>query len=219
MIEIIHQDKDLVVINKPSGILVHKTELSRDRIYLLQELRNQLGTHVYPVHRLDRPTSGVMIFALSSSSASTLSQAMREHQFQKTYQCWVRGWFEHNGTCDYDLDEKSAITEFQCFQQIELAIPQRGFSTSRYSLIEAKPLTGRFHQIRLHLRHLRHPILGDTAHGDGFQNKLIRSELNIHRLLLHAVELEFPHPTQESLVKFQCPLPPEFSFADLPINS
>lgn len=219
MIEILHQDDHLVAINKPSGILVHKTELSRDRIYLLQELRNQLETHVYPVHRLDRPTSGVMIFALSSGSASKLSQSMREHQFHKTYQCWVRGWFEHNGICDYELDGKSALTEFKCLQHIELPIPQRGFPTSRYSLIEAKPLTGRYHQIRLHLRHLRHPILGDTAHGDGFQNKLIRSTLNIHRLLLHSVHLEFPHPFLSQKMEIQSALPPEFSFADLPINS
>jgi tRNA pseudouridine65 synthase len=196
--DVLFQDEYLVAIDKPSGILVHRSDISSDRIFVLQELRNQLNEYIYPVHRLDRPTSGVLLFAKSSQVAAHLSDQFKSHSIRKTYHTWVRGWFNKNGLCKHRLDNKEAQTEFKCLQQIELDIPQRGFSTSRYSFIEVSPLTGRYHQIRLHLKHLRHPILGDTKHGDGFQNNLIREHYSHHltyqRLLLNASRLEFVHP-------------------------
>lgn len=196
---ILYQDEYLIAIDKPPGILVHKTELSMDRVYVLQELRNQIQQHLYPVHRLDRPTSGVLIFALSSEVAAWLSQQFRNHQVDKQYLALVRGWILEDTLIQKPLEGKEASTLIQALHNIELPIPQRSFESSRFSLIQAMPQTGRFHQIRLHLRHLRHPIIGDTTHGDGLQNQIFREHLGIHRLLLHCSQMQIQHPSGHHL--------------------
>jgi tRNA pseudouridine65 synthase len=206
--DILYQDNDLVVINKPNGILVHKTEISTDRVFVLQELRNQINQLVFPVHRLDRPTSGVLLFALSPEAARILQRQFKEHQVHKTYHAIVRGWLQDEGTLDYDLDEKECITNFKLLEKFSFQIPQRGFTESRYSLVEAKPKTGRFHQIR---RHLRHPIVGDTTHGDGFQNKLFIKNLDEDCLFLHASSLTFRPPKQEESITLNTPWPKSFT--------
>tara|TARA_B110000483_G_scaffold33242_1_gene40429 strand:- start:810 stop:1496 length:687 start_codon:yes stop_codon:yes gene_type:complete len=209
--DILYQDNDLIVINKPNGILVHKTEISTDRVFVLQELRNQINQLVFPVHRLDRPTSGVLLFALSPEAARILQTQFKEHQVHKTYHAIVRGWLQDEGTLDYDLDEKECITNFKLLEKFSFQIPQRGFTESRYSLVEAKPKTGRFHQIRRHLSHLRHPIVGDTTHGDGFQNKLFRNNLDEDCLFLHASSLTFRPPKQEESITLNAPWPKSFT--------
>lgn len=218
MLEIIYQDQYLVAVNKPAGMLVHRSWLDRHETqFVMQTLRDQIGQHVFPLHRLDRPTSGVLVFALSSEIASKVSPMFANHEMQKTYHAIVRGWIEEGDTLDYPLKEeldkiadkfadqekeaKDAITEYTPLGKVEVPYSTGRFPTSRYGLVEMKPKTGRKHQLRRHMAHLRHPIVGDTSHGDGKHNRLFRENYDARRLMLHASELSFVHPyTNETLV-------------------
>ncbi len=218
MLEIIYQDEYLVAVNKPAGMLVHRSWLDRHETqFVMQTLRDQIGQHVFPLHRLDRPTSGVLVFALSSEIASKVSPMFANHEMQKTYHAIVRGSIEEGDTHDYPLKEeldkiadkfadqekeaKDAITEYAPLGKVEVPYSTGRFPTSRYGLVEMKPKTGRKHQLRRHMAHLRHPIVGDTSHGDGKHNRLFRENYDARRLMLHASELSFVHPyTNETLV-------------------
>ncbi len=210
-LEILYQDEYLVAVNKPAGMLVHRSWLDRHETqFVMQTLRDQIGQHVFPLHRLDRPTSGVLLFALSSEVASQVMPMFAEHHFVKTYHAIVRGWIEQGDRLDYPLkkeldkvadkfasqeaQQQSAITEYQPLAKVEVPHSTGRFATSRFGLVEMKPLTGRKHQLRRHMAHLRHPILGDTSHGDGKQNRLFREHYQAHRLMLHASRLQFTHP-------------------------
>ncbi|MFV0575519.1 MAG: tRNA pseudouridine(65) synthase TruC [Vibrio sp.] len=217
-LEIVYRDEYFVAVNKPAGMLVHRSWLDRHETqFVMQTLRDQIGQHVFPLHRLDRPTSGVLLFGLSSEIASKTAPMFAEHAFEKTYHAIVRGWIEQGDTLDYSLkkehdkiadkfankeaEAQSAITVYQPLAKVEVPHSTGRFPTSRFCLVEMKPLTGRKHQLRRHMAHLRHPILGDTSHGDGKQNRLFREVYNAHRLMLHASKLEFVHPyTQENIV-------------------
>lgn len=206
MIEILYQDKHCVFVNKPAGILVHRSPIDRhETVFLMQLLRDQLGQWVYPVHRLDRPTSGVMIFALNPASASYFSQQFQEHQTEKTYHAIVRGWTEEQQTIDYPLAEildpiadkgriqpppQRAITHYRLLIKNEINLPNKRFPTSRFSLLALKPETGRKHQLRRHCKHIFHPIIGDTAYGDLHQNRAVSAFTGENRLLLHAYSLK-----------------------------
>ncbi len=218
MLDIIFQDEYLVAVNKPAGMLVHRSWLDKHETqFVMQTLRDQISQYVFPLHRLDRPTSGVLIFALSSEAASEMMPMFAEHKMQKTYHAVVRGWIEEGATLDYPLKEeldkiankfsnndkeaKDAITFYEPLGKVEIPIPTGRFSTTRYGLVEMQPKTGRKHQLRRHMAHLRHPIVGDTSHGDGKHNRLFRDRFDCHRLLLHASKLSFVHPyTNEKLV-------------------
>lgn len=218
MLEIIYQDDYFVAVNKPAGMLVHRSWLDKHETqFVMQTLRDQIGQHVFPLHRLDRPTSGVLIFALSSEVASQVMPMFANHEMEKTYHAIVRGWIEESGRLDYALkveldkiadkhasqekEAQEAITDYWPLAKVEIPHSTGKFPTTRYCLMEMKPLTGRKHQLRRHMAHLRHPIVGDTTHGDGKHNKLYREVYDSHRLLLHASRLEFVHPfTKESLV-------------------
>lgn len=218
MLEIIYQDEWLVAVNKPSGWLVHRSWLDRhEKVVVMQTVRDQLNQHVFTVHRLDRPTSGVLLLALSSDVARKLSQQFEQHQLQKTYHAVVRGWLEGEETLDYALTEEldkiadkfsapdkapqPAVTHWRGLATAELPVPVSRYDTSRYSLVELLPTTGRKHQLRRHLRHLRHPIIGDSAHGDLKQNRSAAQHFGMRRLMLHASELRLNHPvTGEPLV-------------------
>lgn len=197
---ILYQDADFVAIHKPSGILVHRTRISEDTVFVLQLLRDQLGYHIYPVHRLDRMTSGVLIFGKNKAAASSLSELFREQQITKTYIAVVRGYLPTSGTIDYPLarspkhQKQVAISEYRSLDQTEIPHAISRYPTSRYSLVEIKPQTGRFHQIRKHFAHLRHPIIGDRPHGDCKHNKYLREKLGISTMLLHARSFSFVHP-------------------------
>lgn len=198
---ILFQDSHLIAVNKPAGMLVHRTEWFREEgLPLLQRLRDQIGCRVYPVHRLDRPTSGVIVFALSSKIASGLCEEFREHRVVKRYQAVVRGWTEDAFCVDYAIaDDKEkerveARTGFRTVSKTELPFAVGRYETARYSLVEAVPETGRLHQIRKHLKHIFHPIVGDVSHGDSAHNRFFRSQFDCHRLLLHAETLAFHHP-------------------------
>ncbi|MEZ9510453.1 tRNA pseudouridine(65) synthase TruC [Vibrio breoganii] len=211
MLEIIYQDEFIVAVNKPAGMLVHRSWLDKHETqFVMQTLRDQIGQHVFPLHRLDRPTSGVLVFALSSEVASQMMPMFAEHQMQKTYHAIVRGWIEEGDRLDYALkveldkiadkfadkekEAQQAITDFRPLAKIEVPFSTGRFPTSRYCLMELQPLTGRKHQLRRHMKHLRHPIVGDTTHGDGKHNRLFKENLASDRLLLHASRLEFEHP-------------------------
>ncbi|MDR9830146.1 tRNA pseudouridine(65) synthase TruC [Vibrio sp. FNV 38] len=211
MLEIIYQDEYLVAVNKPAGMLVHRSWLDKHETqFVMQTLRDQIGQHVFPLHRLDRPTSGVLVFALSSEVAAQVMPMFANHEMVKTYHAVVRGWIEEAGTLDYalkveldkiadkfadkDKEAQEAITEYKPISKVEVPYSTGRFPTSRYCLMELTPQTGRKHQLRRHMAHLRHPIVGDTSHGDGKHNRLFRENYDCQRLLLHASRLELVHP-------------------------
>ncbi|WP_176703496.1 tRNA pseudouridine(65) synthase TruC [Aliivibrio sp. 1S128] len=216
-LEIVYRDENLIAINKPAGMLVHRSWLDKyETVFAMQTLRNQIGQHVFPLHRLDKPTSGILFFALSSEVAAQFSPLFSGREIKKTYHAIVRGWIEESDTLDYPLKEqldkiadkkaskeveaKEAITEYTPLAKVELPYSTGKFPTSRYCLMELKPQTGRKHQLRRHMAHLRHPIVGDTTHGDGKHNRLFKENLDSHRLLLHASGLSFTHPiTNENI--------------------
>jgi len=198
---ILYEDADFIAIHKPSSILVHRTRISEDTVFVLQLLRDQVGYHVYPVHRLDRMTSGVLIFGKNKAAASSLSELFREQNITKTYLAIVRGHLPDSGIIDYPLarspkhQKQPAISEYRTLDQTEIPHAISRYPTSRYSLVEVKPQTGRFHQIRKHFAHLRHPIIGDRPHGDCKHNKYLREKLGISTMLLHARSFSFVHPS------------------------
>jgi tRNA pseudouridine65 synthase len=211
MLEILYQDKYIVAVNKPSGLLVHKSPIDKKETeFALQLVRDQIGTYVYPVHRLDKPTSGVLVFALSSEVAKVLSEQFREHKVQKEYLAVVRGYTEEEAFIDYGLkvilDKKAdrdrnpnkepqeAKTYYERLATIELPFPVSRYPVARYSLVKLLPQTGRKHQLRRHMKHILHPIVGDTKYGRNEHNRLFREKFECHRLLLHASKIEFEHP-------------------------
>lgn len=198
-------------------MLVHRSSIAADAsVFVLQELRNQLGgAHIYPVHRLDRKTSGVLIFGLRPEVAAALQQSLETNEAEKRYLAIVRGWFPEAVEVDYALTNdagktQEALTHFRCLQQSEIQVPHGKHSSSRYSLIEAFPKTGRQHQIRKHLNHLRHPIIGDRPHGCNKQNKLFLERWQMNTMLLHAVSLSLPHPVLKTPLLLTAELPEEF---------
>jgi tRNA pseudouridine65 synthase len=213
-LEILYQDKYLVAINKPSGLLVHKSMIDRHEIYFaMKMLRDQIGQWVYPIHRLDKPTSGVLLFALDSETAKLMSEQFKSHTIQKTYISVVRGYTPENGVIEHALKEKldkiadkqasedkeaqEAITMFQRLQTVELDFAVGRYDKTRYSLVELKPKTGRKHQLRRHMKHISHHMLGDTKYGRGEHNTFVRQRYNMQRLLLHAISLEVTHPYRD----------------------
>jgi len=224
---ILFQDQDLVVVNKTSGLLVHRSAIDRHATeFALQTVRDQIGRTVYPVHRLDRATSGALIFALSQESARALTRSFACGEVSKTYLAVVRGTPPQHVILDYplreELDPKSdtmarvdkpaqpAVTEFFTLANYEFPVMVDKFPTARYALVKAIPKTGRKHQIRRHLHHLGHPIIGDVNHGSGKHNRFFRTELNSHRLLLACTEMAFQHPTGRRRVTVKAPLAEEF---------
>lgn len=202
--KIIFQDEDLVVINKPTGFHVHAPEKSPEKVprskIILQQLRNQVGKIVYPVHRLDVPTSGVLVFAFSSEMAGILSKQFQLPSSQKIYWAVVRGYVAPEGMIDVPLLSDSsnemlaAVTKYKSLHRIE--IPQAigtKHTTSRYSWLEVRLETGRFHQIRRHMNRISHPVIGDAEHGDLRHNQFFRDRLMIPGLCLHCLEMSFEY--------------------------
>ncbi len=219
MLEVLFEDQELVVINKPAGLLVHKTALAYgEEENALIQLRNQIGSWVAPVHRLDRATSGCLLFAKNEQVLPKLQGMFMERKIQKTYHCLVRGIpSEKHGVIDYPLQSErsgklqEAQSKFKVLAEIEKPFNSTGrYPTSRYSLLEIELLTGRTHQIRRHLAHIRHYILGDRKHGDNKQNHYFETHFGLEHLLLHAWKLRFEHPISGKLISVACALPPHF---------
>ena len=210
MLEILYKDESLVAINKPSGLLVHRSPIDQfETRFAMQMTRDQIGQHVFPVHRLDKPTSGVLLFALSSNVASLLAKQFTATTMHKNYWAVVRGYTKDSGVIDSDLQEEldkmtdkladkdkpaqSAITHYERLATTELPFAVGRYETARYSLVSLYPKTGRKHQLRRHLKRIYHPIVGDTTHGDGKQNTFLREQFGLTRLMLHARSIGFQH--------------------------
>ncbi|MEM7675267.1 MAG: pseudouridine synthase [Myxococcota bacterium] len=197
MLSILYQDSEVVAINKPHGLLVHRSRIARDaQEFALQLLRDQLGQAVYPAHRIDRKTGGVLLFALDQRALSNLQTQFMENKVDKQYLAIVRGYTEDSGEIDYALENdggkvQTAFTRYQTLAQAELNVPFGEHTTSRYSLVLVKPKTGRYHQIRKHFKHIFHPILGDRPHGCNKQNRLFKGRWQMTTMLLHAISLSF----------------------------
>lgn len=223
MLSVLYQDEHYVAINKPSGLLVHRSFLDKGETqFAMQMLRDQLNQHVFPVHRLDKPTSGVLLFALSSEAARAMSQVFEQHQIQKRYLALVRGFAPQSQLIDRPLKLKldkiadkftgqdkpaqEAVTQMRCLHQVSLPIAFGKYPSVRYSLVECLPKTGRKHQIRRHLKGINHPILNDVNHGDNKQNHFFAAHFALQRLMLFATDLHFTHPYTRENIKINAPL-------------
>lgn len=220
MLPILYQDKHLVVVYKPAGMLVHRSfRAPQETEFLLQRLRDQLGQRVYPVHRLDRPTAGLLVFALDADSARRLTESFTERGVQKSYLAIVRGHVQAAGEIDYplqeqlddyddprtqlDKDPQPARTSYVPLAQVTLPIAIGRYPEARYSLLRLHPHTGRQHQLRRHLKHIFHPIVGDTSYGEGRHNRLFREHFAWQRLALASLGLGFYHPYSGEWVDVQ----------------
>ncbi len=220
---ILYQDDRLVAVNKPSGLLVHRSFIDRrETEFAMQMLRDQLGQWVYPVHRLDKATSGVLVFALDKETARNMLPAFVDGLVAKTYLAVVRGYTDEHGRIDQPLREpfddrndprasrdkpaQEALTDYRRLATAELPHAVGPYATARFSLVEATPLTGRMHQLRRHFKHIFHPVIGDTTYGDGRQNEFFRTRFGSYRLLLHARQIRLPHPGSGREVSIQAPL-------------
>lgn len=214
--DILFEDEFLVAIHKPNGLLVHRSSIARDaEEFALQMLRDQIDHKVFPTHRLDRKTSGVLLFAKDEETNRKMQQQFMEQEVHKRYLAIVRGYTDDSGTIDYALKRddgkvQEAVTHYETLERTEIALPFGGHQTSRYSLVSVKPETGRMHQIRKHFAHIFHPIIGDRPHGCNKQNKLFLERFNMNRLMLHALDLSFIHPVDSTEISIHSPLQEEF---------
>lgn len=211
---VLFQDEHMVAVHKPPGLLVHRSLIDKHETrFAMQMVRDQIGQHVYPVHRLDRPTSGVLLFALNSHIASKLTEQFTQQQIDKTYLAIVRGHIDQRGDIDHALKEKldkiadkmanpdkpaqNAWTHYHRLAQFELPHSVGRYLSARYSQVKLTPKTGRKHQLRRHMAHISHPIVGDTTHGDGKHNKFIRQQFGFIGLALTCYRLKLQHPISQ----------------------
>lgn len=209
LLPILYEDEYFVAINKPEGMLVHRTRISEDTVFVMQALRDQLGAPVFTIHRLDRATSGVLFYGKSPEAAEALAAQFRERTIGKKYLAIVRGWTDDTGTIDYPVRDQDkpgaellpAISHYRTLGRSEVA-HAIGYkhATARFSLVEIEPETGRRHQIRKHFAHILHPVIGDKRHGDNKHNRYFWNTLELPRMLLHAWEASFLHPVSGEAV-------------------
>jgi tRNA pseudouridine65 synthase len=223
VLQILYKDHHYAAINKPAGLLVHRSPIDRHETrFAVQLLRDQLGQRVYPVHRLDKPTSGVLIFGLHSDAAQQLARQFEAREVQKHYIAVVRGHIRHTITIDHPLTQRDdkyeesgndvgraaqpATTAIDPIADIELPLAFGRYASMRLGLVKATPGTGRKHQIRRHLKHISHPIIGDANYGKGDLNRFFAAQFNCSRLLLAATRLEFMHPFNNSHTVIDAPI-------------
>jgi tRNA pseudouridine65 synthase len=224
-LSILYRDSQLVAIDKPSGLLVHRSVVdARERRFAVQLLRDQIGQRVYPVHRLDKGTSGVLLFALDPATARVVATQFAAGDTRKRYLAVVRGWPPELGLVDRALGgveddllptpdpmPKPARTRFRRLATVELPVPIDRYPAARYALLELEPLSGRRHQLRRHLAGLSHPIVGDSTYGSGRHNRLFRERYGCTRLLLACTALEYTHPADGRRVRIEAPLGDDFA--------
>jgi tRNA pseudouridine65 synthase len=202
---LLYQDDALVAVAKPSGLAVHRG-LARDRIVAMGLVRDRLGRRVFPVHRLDRPTSGALLLALDAGTARSLAGAFEAGAVAKRYLALVRGIAPEEAVIDHPIQRRPAGPRVPAVTAIRrLAVWER------YSLVEAVPRTGRLHQIRRHLKHLSLPLIGDVKYGKGEHNRLFRERFGLHRLALHALELRLAHPATGESLEIVAPVPADLA--------
>lgn len=219
-VPVLYADDALAVVDKPAGVAMHDSRLTGgESDFLVDRLRAQFGRPVFLAHRLDRATSGCVLVAFDRASAAALGEQLMSREVDKQYLAVCRGWPEPAFVVDHPLDggpgkpqKKPAVTEFVRLATLELPVPAGAFPTSRYALLRARPTTGRFRQIRRHLKHASHHLIGDTSHGDGRHNRTFRA-LGIHRMLLHAEALAFRHPGDGRRLRIEAPPTGEFARA------
>ena len=228
MLPILYRDDHLVAIHKPSNLLVHRTSLdAHERRFAVQLLRDQLGRRVYPAHRLDKGTSGILLFGLTPEAGRAMSMAFEAQQVDKRYLAVVRGWPAESGEIDHALERRvddaelwggsvpkgpqDALTRYRRLATAELPWQIDRYPTSRYALVELDPLTGRRHQLRRHLKHISHPIIGDATYGKGVHNRAFADAFGVSRLLLACVAMNLPHPVSGARLDLRCPLAEDFA--------
>lgn len=219
---VLYQDNHIIAINKPEGLLVHRTHLDKqEEDAVVQRLRDQIGQWVFPVHRLDRATSGVLLLALSPAVARQLGTQFENHEIHKTYHALVRGHLPSVGRIDYPLTkinevkgrarskvigtEKDAETDYKTLSQFTLPIPVSRYNESRCSLVEITPRQGRKHQIRRHFKHVFHPLIGDSRYGCRHYNTLFKQDPLPKRMFLHALSIQFTHPINQQAMAIYAP--------------
>jgi tRNA pseudouridine65 synthase len=206
-IELLYVDDDVIVANKPAGLLVHRGWDNDDDVALFR-VRDAIGARVHPVHRLDRGTSGALVFARTAEAAAALAKSFAERAVEKCYLALVRGAPPHSGTVDYAIPKSEggprvpAVTHFRLVEQAP---------SERCALVLARPETGRLHQVRRHLRHIHHPLVGDVKYGDGKINRHHRAAHGLCRLALHAAAIAFVHPSHGARVEVKAPLPDDLA--------
>ena len=225
---ILYHDEQIVVIDKPSNLLVHRSEIDRHETrFAIQVLRDQIGQRVWPAHRLDRGTSGILLFGLSKEMASLLGRQFEAGTVGKTYRAVVRGHPPEEGRIDHPLsrqrdpyefvgersstEAQDALTHFRRLAEIELPVAVDRYPCSRYALLELIPITGRRHQLRRHLKHIAHPIIGDSTYGKGRHNRYFAEHLGCQRLLLACTGLSFIHPVTQIALTLKRPVSGEFA--------
>ena len=222
---ILYRDNWLIAVHKPAGMLVHRSDLDRHETrFALQLLRDRIGRPVYPVHRLDKGTSGLLLFALERGVGRALSEQFEQGDVEKRYLAVVRGYPPEAGVVDHPLapladtyaglsagrTARAAVTRYRCLARAELPYSVDRYPSSRYALVELAPLTGRRHQLRRHMKHIAHPIIGDATHGKGRHNRLFRDLFGCRRLLLAAVTLGLTHPVSGEPLFLRAPLAADF---------
>jgi tRNA pseudouridine65 synthase len=201
-IDIIYEDDYMIVVNKPNNFLIHESHYARNirEVTLLEFLEQQLGYPVYPAHRLDRKTSGIILLLKDKQYVSQFQELFTSNTMHKTYYAIVRGFSLNTGTIDSPVKNddtgvyKDALTKYESVANIQLDISVHPYDNSRYSLVKLMPETGRMHQLRKHLNKISHPIVGDYKYGDRFHNRMFETEFNCIYMFLHAYQLDFIHP-------------------------
>lgn len=211
---LIHEDERVLVVNKPNNLLVHHSHYARNirELSLVQRLRELIDSDIYPVHRLDRKTSGVIVFAKTKEAAKHLQDQFEAQTTSKKYLALVRGWTEDKGSIDSPIKNedsgkyRDALTAFKTIEKVECNFPVAPYPTSRYSIVQLSPKTGRMHQLRKHMNKIAHPIIGDPKYGNRHHNHKFEELFGHSKLYLHAQELRFEHPRGE-VVSFKAELP------------
>jgi tRNA pseudouridine65 synthase len=220
MLDILYQDDALIAVDKPAGLAVHRSKMVGNAdTFLIDVLREQVGGTLYLAHRLDRATSGVLLIARSTEMAAALGEQFMSRDVHKQYLAVVRGWPEPaDGVVDYPLPgsrdsgpRRDARTSYRRLATVEVPIVLGRYPQQRYALVLTEPHTGRFRQIRKHMAHIHHPVIGDCQHGRSDHNRLYKQYFSCHRMLLHAWRLSFRHPVDQRPMALEAPLDPAFS--------
>ena len=228
-LSVLYRDDYLLIVHKPAGLLVHRSPIDKHETEFALQYARTLngGQHVYPVHRLDRPTSGILVFARDSDTARSLGLSMMAGEVAKTYLAMVRGWPPEHGEIDHPLREESedrrlkgeeqpvrdALTYYRTLATTEIPVEIEKYPSSRYAVVELNPKTGRKHQLRRHMKHINHPIIGDANHGRGRHNRYFAERFGQGRLMLAATRMAFRHPVSGKPLTISAA--PEASFLEV----
>lgn len=226
MLTILYRDSHLIAIDKPAGLLTHRSDIDRHETrFAVQILRDQIGQRVQPVHRLDRGTSGVLLFALDAQANRALSAQFERNEVRKSYVAVVRGWPDESGSIDHPLSRRQddhgapiegrepqqARTDYHRLACVELPVAVERYPSARYALLALTPLTGRRHQLRRHMKHIAHPIIGDATYGKGVHNRFFQQRFGCDRMLLACTELGFRHPLSGESIRVRAPMTDQFA--------